>query len=89
MDNQPASTSTVELLLQRMHEGDIGALNQLIAAVYDPMDQLTHTMLRQYPGVRHWDESGDVLHAALIRLMRALEKVKPASEEAVLALGRK
>ena len=42
MDNQPASTSTVDLLLQRMHDGDIGARNQLIAAVYESMEHLTH-----------------------------------------------
>jgi RNA polymerase sigma-70 factor (ECF subfamily) len=84
---QPATTSTVDLLLQRMHQGDNGARNQLIAAVYEPMEHLTQSMLRRFPGVRRWDESGDVLHSALVRLMRALEKVQPDSEEAVLALG--
>ncbi len=34
-------------------------------------------MLRQFPKVRRWSETDDVLQAALLRLNRALEAVKP------------
>jgi RNA polymerase sigma-70 factor (ECF subfamily) len=36
-------------------------------------------MLRRFPGVRRWEQTGDVLQNALLRLLRALRQVQPAS----------
>jgi len=36
-------------------------------------------MLRRFPSVRRWEQSDDVLQNALLRLLRALQQVEPAS----------
>jgi RNA polymerase sigma-70 factor (ECF subfamily) len=36
-------------------------------------------MLKDYPRVRRWELTGDVLQNAMLRLYRALEQVQPAS----------
>jgi RNA polymerase sigma factor (sigma-70 family) len=84
---QQAATSTVDLLLQRMNGGDIDARNQLSAAVYEPLEHLTLRRLKRFPVVRRWDEGGDVLNSALVRLMGALDKVQPASEQEFFRLA--
>ncbi len=44
-------------------------------------------MLRGYPGVRRWAQTDDVLQSALIRLLRALEAVRPATSRAFFGLA--
>ncbi len=36
-------------------------------------------MLQRFPAVRRWEETGDVLQNALVRLLRAIQAIKPAS----------
>jgi RNA polymerase sigma-70 factor (ECF subfamily) len=36
-------------------------------------------MLRRFPAVSRWEESGDLLQNAVLRLLRALREVEPAS----------
>src|SRR5262245_39619606 len=44
-------------------------------------------MLQQYPRVRRWEETGDVLQNALLRLYRALKTVRPDSTRAFFGLA--
>ena len=44
-------------------------------------------MLRRYPAVARWAETGDVFQGAVMRLLRALEKVSPASTRDFLNLA--
>ena len=44
-------------------------------------------MLRDYPALRRWVETGDVLQSSLVRLMRALETLKVESPRHFLALS--
>jgi RNA polymerase sigma-70 factor (ECF subfamily) len=43
-------------------------------------------MLRGFPGVHRWEETDDVLQNALLRLLRALDEVTPASPREFFAL---
>jgi RNA polymerase sigma factor (sigma-70 family) len=88
MNDQLSSTSAVDQLLQRMRDGDANCQDDLFAAIYQRLESLAQHMLRRFPGVGRCDETGDVLHDALIRLMRSLEKARPASEKKLLARGR-
>jgi len=68
----------VEALLTRMNQsgGDIAVRNELIQLTYDRLRILTRKYLWKYPAVARWDESGDVCHNALIRLMQAFASVQ-------------
>ncbi|MCL2639698.1 MAG: sigma-70 family RNA polymerase sigma factor [Phycisphaerales bacterium] len=78
--NQQSSSGqveAVEALLARLNQnGEIAARNELIQLTYDRLRVLTRKYLWKYPAVARWDESGDVCHNALIRLMQAFGSVK-------------
>lgn len=72
-------TTQLQGWLDRVQAGDRAAHNELLRAVGDRLERLARKMLRQFPRVKRWEETGDVLHNALLRLLRALEKVRPTS----------
>jgi RNA polymerase sigma-70 factor (ECF subfamily) len=74
-------------LLQRASEGDQSALDALIQRNCERLTSLTRQMLRGFPGVKRWTQTDDVLQNALLRLLRALQEVKPASPRDFLALA--
>src|SRR3954469_15290100 len=65
--------------LDRMRAGDREAREELLRALGHWLENLARRMLRGYPQVRRWAETGDVLQNALLRLLRALEVVRPES----------
>ncbi|MBM3982599.1 MAG: sigma-70 family RNA polymerase sigma factor [Planctomycetes bacterium] len=81
------STAGVEACLARLRAGDPGALNDLITRTGARLEVLARRMLRDYPRVRRWAQTGDVLQNALIRLCRALEQVRPESARDFFALA--
>ncbi|MCI0456951.1 MAG: sigma-70 family RNA polymerase sigma factor [Gemmataceae bacterium] len=74
-----ASPSELESWIDRMNAGDLLARDQLIQHTYERLQQLTHRMLHDYSRVKRQEEGDDVLHGALLRLLRALESVPPGS----------
>jgi RNA polymerase sigma-70 factor (ECF subfamily) len=70
-------TAYLQRCLDRLHHGDESARGELLAGVCDRLARLTHVMLADYPRLRRWEESGDVLQNALIRLHRALQTLTP------------
>lgn len=81
------STDGLEACLARMRAGDAGALNDLIVRAGKRLEVLARRMLRDYPRVRRWAQTDDVLQSALIRLCRALEQVRPATARDFFALA--
>jgi RNA polymerase sigma factor (sigma-70 family) len=83
-----ASPPTVQLqgYLDRMHAGEAGARDELLGHAYGRLQRLTRKMLKGYPGVRRWAQTDDVLQNALLRLLRALEEVQPATVRDFFAL---
>src|SRR5262245_55661084 len=65
--------------LERMQAGDGSARDELLRAVGGRLERLARQMLRGFPNVKHWADTGDVLQNALIRLLRSLEAIRPAS----------
>jgi RNA polymerase sigma-70 factor (ECF subfamily) len=49
----------------------------LIAIAQGRFAALARAMLRRYPHVRRWEETDDLLQAALVRLHRSLAEVRP------------
>jgi RNA polymerase sigma factor (sigma-70 family) len=77
----PASVHTTELhaWLERVQAGDQTARDDLLRGVADRLERLARKMLGRFPGVRRWADTGDVLQNACMRLLRALQEVRPAS----------
>jgi RNA polymerase sigma factor (sigma-70 family) len=65
--------------LERLQQGDETARKELLEGACERLLQLARVMLRDYPRLRRWEETGDVLQNALIRLDRALQTVRPAT----------
>ena len=85
----PDFTSQLQGLIDRLAAGDLSARDELIGRAYDRLRRLARKMLRKFPHVGGFEDSSDVLHDSLPRLIRALEAVPPASvAQLVLFMSR-
>lgn len=87
MPDSSANTSPLLAHIARLRAGDPTALNELIRLAGERLETLTRRMLRDFPRVRRWAQTDDVLQNALIRLCRALEQVQPAGVREFYALA--
>jgi RNA polymerase sigma-70 factor (ECF subfamily) len=65
--------------LDRMRAGDAAARDELLHATCGRLERLARKMLGRFPKVRRWADTGDVLNSSLMRLLRALQELRPAS----------
>jgi RNA polymerase sigma factor (sigma-70 family) len=72
-------TTLLHNWLKAMQGGDLSAREELLRCVGDRLERLARKMLRDFPRVRRWADTGDVLQNAVIRLLRSLQEVQPAS----------
>jgi RNA polymerase sigma-70 factor (ECF subfamily) len=72
-------TLYLQQCLERHQRGDEAARRELLNAAGERLGRLAHVMLRDHLRLRRWEETGDVLQNALIRLYRALETLRPPS----------
>jgi RNA polymerase sigma-70 factor (ECF subfamily) len=72
--------------LEGMRAGDLTARDELFRLVCGRLERLTRKMLKGFPSVQRWAQTDDVLQSALVRLLRALQQVKPASMREFFAL---
>jgi RNA polymerase sigma-70 factor (ECF subfamily) len=63
--------------LQRWRAGDSQAREELLRAAYPRMEALARTMLRSFPALRRFNDTGDVLQNATLRLIRSLRQIDP------------
>lgn len=87
MPDGSTNATDVRACLDGVRAGDPAALNALIERSAQRLQSLTRRMLRDYPRVRRWAETDDVLQNALIRLCRALEAVQPPTARDFYALA--
>jgi RNA polymerase sigma-70 factor (ECF subfamily) len=76
-----SSNKTVQIqgLLDRLHAGDESARAELIETACERLTRLTRKMLKGFPRLRRWEQTGDVLQNAGMRLYRSLAELRPAS----------
>ena len=72
-----ASTSRLQPLLARANAGDAAARAELIEHSCQRLRRLAHALLHDFPRVRRWEDTDDVLQNALLRLLRSLQAVAP------------
>jgi RNA polymerase sigma-70 factor (ECF subfamily) len=87
MSEATHSTTQIQLRLDRLRAGDESARDELLGLACDRLTRLARRMLRNYPGVRRWEQTDDVLQNAAVRLCRALKDVKPASVRSFINLA--
>jgi RNA polymerase sigma factor (sigma-70 family) len=80
-------TSQLHKWIDGLRGGDRAAQDQLFRAVGDRLERLARKMLRDYPRVKRWTDTGDVLQNASLRLLRALQEVHPASTREFFSLA--
>jgi RNA polymerase sigma-70 factor (ECF subfamily) len=85
----PDSLHTTQLRrwVERIRAGDLSARDELLRVTLDRLERLARKMLRRYPSVKRWVETGDVLQSAVLRLLRALREVDPTSERDFFGLA--
>jgi RNA polymerase sigma-70 factor (ECF subfamily) len=81
------STTQIQLRLDRLRAGDESARDELLTIACERLSRLTHKMLRDYPGVRRWEQTDDILQNAALRLCRALKDVRPDTVRSFLNLA--
>jgi RNA polymerase sigma-70 factor (ECF subfamily) len=86
-DEESLHTTQLNLWLVRIRAGDLSARDELLRSVCGQLERLARSMLRRFPNVGAWTETGDVLSGALMRLLRALEKLQPDSTREFFGLA--
>jgi RNA polymerase sigma-70 factor (ECF subfamily) len=64
-------------LVDRVRLGDGSASNELLSRARARLEGLAQHMLGRYPTVNRFEEAADVVQGASLRLLRALEQVRP------------
>jgi RNA polymerase sigma-70 factor (ECF subfamily) len=72
-------TTVIQGWIDRLNAGDDSARAALLECASSRLTRLARKMLRGYAGVSRWEQTGDVLQSALIRLDRALRQIHPPS----------
>lgn len=75
--DEGSTTTRLQQWLERLQAGDDQAREELIQIACERLRELTHRMLRRYPTLQRWEQTGDVLNNASMRLYRSLKDVKP------------
>src|SRR5262245_16714269 len=74
-----SSSTQLQECLDRVRLGDQAAREVLLQRSQGRLRLLTHKMLRQFPGVRRWEETDDILQELLVRLHALLDRLEVAT----------
>ena len=85
--NDSLKTTELQDLVDRIRAGDRRAADALITRSARRLEALARKMLRDFPAVRRWEQTGDVLQNALQRLLQTLRDVRPDSVAGYFQLG--
>jgi len=86
VDDHIAQTASLQALLDRVNGGDAPARELLLAHACDRIRRLARKKLKAFPLVRRWEETDDVLQGVMMRMVRAMESVKPATVREFFAI---
>jgi RNA polymerase sigma-70 factor (ECF subfamily) len=73
------STSQLQILIDSMAAGDPSARDELIARAHERLQRLAKKIFKGFERLRSIHDSGDVLPESMPRLMRAVERDRPAT----------
>lgn len=87
MTDEALRTTSLHRLIDLIQKGNNQAKDELICRVVGRLERLTRKMLHSFPGVSPWEQTGDVLQNALIRLLHSLRKLRPDDTRAFFCLA--
>jgi RNA polymerase sigma factor (sigma-70 family) len=73
------NTIVLQECLDRWRTGDRDAADDLLRMVIDRLEKLARRMLRSFPNIRGLADTDDVLQNSLLRLLRTLQRLRPAT----------
>ncbi len=79
MENPGSQTNGLQAWLDELRAGNEAARAEVVSRSCERLRQLAHRMLKNYPRLRRWEQTDDVLQNAMIRLHCSLAEVKPES----------
>jgi RNA polymerase sigma-70 factor (ECF subfamily) len=84
----PLRTTVIHGWVDRLRAGDPTAADELVRHAAAQLETMARKTLRRFPSVGRWEQTGDVLQNAIMRLLRALERdVRPVSVRAFFGLA--
>lgn len=84
---QHDDSTRIQRCIELVGAGDAAARDELLSVCRDRLTRLARKMLRDFPGVKRWEETDDVFQNAALRLCRALEEVRPPTAAAFFRLA--
>lgn len=87
MGNSQSSESILLESLHRLRQGDERARAEIITYAQVRFRTLASRMLKQFPGVKRWEETDDVLQTSLVKLHNALLSTPPNDRQHFLRLS--
>lgn len=84
---EKGTTQQLATCIDRLGQGDLQARDDLLSFACGRMEQIARRMLRRFPKVRRWDETGDVVQNAAIRLYHSLGSITPRDARGFLGLA--
>ena len=79
MPDSTLNTAYLNRCMDQWQAGDLEGRERLIRVAGARLEPLARKMLKDYPTIRNLEETADVLQNALLRLLRTLEELRPAS----------
>jgi RNA polymerase sigma-70 factor (ECF subfamily) len=79
MANPSLNSLMLQKCLDRWQAGDRDAADDLLRMAGTRLEKLARRMTRSFPNVRDWTETSDILQNSLIRLLRTLQNMRPAT----------
>lgn len=87
MDGPNSEDGQIQHWLDQMKAGNADARDQVIKHAQRRLELLTRKMLGGFARLRRWEETGDVLNNALLKLHRSLAEIQPESVGKFFALA--
>jgi RNA polymerase sigma-70 factor (ECF subfamily) len=87
MPDSSLHTTQFRRWVERLRAGDLAAREETLRAVFARLERLARKMQHRYPDVARWEETGDLLQNAVLRLLRGLEDVEPTSVRGFFGLA--
>lgn len=86
--SEPANqTMMLQRKLDEIRAGDGAAAEALMAHAYERLRRLSRKMLMNFPAVRRWEQTDDVLQDAALRLHKSVREVQPDTVRAFFGLA--
>lgn len=79
MPDAELNTFFMQGCIDRYRAGERNAMDDLLRAAGSRLEKLAKHMTRTFPNVRDQADSGDVLQGSLVRLLRTLQTLRPAT----------